>query len=120
MTSISLLAAVLVCSGQVHWEHPAGIVTAETVSEVRERIQTMDWAAGMVASRKETLQRWLDIPSEELARVFPKTCGNVYHNFSCPDDRHRLTFDPFEPDTYTCPSCGKTYPADTDVGIYAK
>ena len=120
MTSISLLAAVLVCSGQVHWEHPAGIVTAETVSEVRERIQTMDWAAGMVASRKETLQRWLDIPSEELARVFPKTCGNVYHNFSCPDDRHRLTFDPFEPDTYTCPSCGKTYPADTDAGIYAK
>jgi len=118
MTSLSLLAAVLTCCGQVQWQHPAGIVTKDTVAEVRRRIQTLDWAADMVAARREKLEPWLEIESEELARVFPKTRGNVYHNFSCPDDRHRLTFDPFQPDSYTCPSCGKTYPADTNAGIY--
>lgn len=118
MTGMSLLAAALLCCGQVQWAHPAGLVTAETVSEVRERVATLDWAAAMVASRKETLRPWVEAPSAELARVFPRTRGNVYHNFSCPADRHRLEFDPFEPDSYTCSSCGTAYPADTDAGIY--
>lgn len=118
MAGLSLLAVMLVSFGQVEWQHPAGIVTGETVAEVRERVQTLDWAAGMVTSRKGNLEPWLSISFEDLARVFPKTRGNVYHNFSCPEDRHRLTFDPFEPERYTCPSCGQTYAAETDAGIY--
>ena len=118
MMWISLLPMALLCCGQVQWAHPAGIVSAETITDVQNRVATLDWAAALLASRKEALRPWVEAPPEELARVFPKTRGNVYHNFSCPQDRHRLNFDPFEPDTYTCPSCGKRYPADTDAGIY--
>ena len=109
---------VIVCVGAVNWTHPAGLVTEDTVYEVRMKRETCGWAARMIDARHQALAPWLQASREELRRVFPKTCGNVYHNFSCPDDRRRLTFDPFEPTTYACPLCGKTYPAETDPGVY--
>jgi len=102
----------------VQWVHPAGIVTDETVAEVRAKIDAHDWARRTWKTRKDALDRWLDVSSDRLREVFPKRRGNVYHNYSCPQDRRRLVFDPFEPDEFRCSSCGRTYPADTDAGIY--
>lgn len=102
----------------VTWQHPAGMIDASVIAEVREKVASQPWAAALYDSRKRGVQRWADLPSEELRRVFPKVGGNVYHNFSCPRDRVRLTFDPFNPDTFTCPTCGTEYAPDTDAGIY--
>jgi hypothetical protein len=111
------LAVVL---GAVQWQHPAGMTTSETISEVRAKLDSQAWARALYAAHKNELDRWLAVPAEELARVFPRKRGNVYHNFSCPDDRNRLTFDPFNPDMFTCPQCQKTFPAETDPGVYER
>ncbi len=102
----------------VRWSHPAGIVTDDTIAEVKSKIATREWARNVYADRRKTLAAWVDVPYERLKSVFPKKRGNVYHNFSCPADRSRLTFDPFTSDNFKCPSCGKSYPADTNAGIY--
>ncbi len=105
-------------AADVHWQHPAGLVTDETVTEIRSKLENHAWAKRVYASRKAKLRPWLTASSKRLREVFPKKRGNVYHDFSCPTDRCRLTFDPFNPDVFTCPSCGKTYPPNTDAGIY--
>ena len=110
---------ILACMGAAQWEHPAGMVTDATVAEIREKTESHPWARDLLESRERQLQGWIDVPSAELEEVFPRCCGNVYHNFSCPDDRNRLTFDPFRSQTFTCPQCGQSFPAHTDAGIYA-
>src|SRR5512145_406284 len=102
----------------VRWRHPAGIVTDDTIAEIKSKVATRDWARKVYADRRKALAVWVEVPYERLKSVFPKKRGNVYHNFSCPSDRTRLTFDPFTSDTFKCPSCGKSYSADTDAGIY--
>jgi len=109
---------LLTCVMGVTWLHPAGLVTEDTLLEVKEKCASEDWAQALVASRKNALAPWIDAPFERLQAVFPKKRGNVYHNFSCPADRHRLTFDPFNPGPFVCPICGRSYAADTDPGIY--
>ncbi len=114
---MSALFAVM-CVAAVQWQHPAGLVTADTLDGVRHKIETQEWARTLFESQKRARSAWHDASFEELRRVFPTECGNVYHDFSCPIDRTRLTFDPFEDKHFTCPTCGKTYPADTDPGVY--
>ena len=104
----------------VRWQHPAGIVTDETLAEVKAKLDAHPWARETYDKRKNQLAPWLAASSETLRRVFPTKRGNVYHNFSCPTDRSRLTFDPFQADAFTCPVCGKTYKPDTNAGIYSK
>lgn len=103
----------------VRWQHPAGLVTEGTLSEIRGKLETQDWARKLYASRKQTLEPWLTATSEELRRVFPRRRGNVYHNFSCPQDRCRLTFSPFDTREFKCPTCGKVFAPETDSGVYA-
>jgi hypothetical protein len=102
----------------VRWQHPAGIITDDTIAEIKSKIATRDWAREVYAVRRRTLTTWLNVPYERLRSVFPRRRGNVYHDFSCPRDRSRLTFDPFTSDMFKCPSCGKSYRPDTDAGIY--
>jgi hypothetical protein len=102
----------------IRWRHPAGLVTDETIAEVKAKLAAHEWARRTYAARKAMLDKWLAVPSEKLQRVFPKKRGNVYHNFSCPQDRRRLTFDPFDADAFRCPSCGRAYPPETDARIY--
>jgi len=104
---------------EVKWKHPAGLVTDQTITEIKAKLDAHEWARRTYGERTQSLSRWLLAPSEELRRVFPKKRGNVYHNFSCPSDRCVLTFDPFGPDVFRCPSCGRTYRPDTDAGVYA-
>jgi len=113
-----LPAAPLAGSAAVQWKHPAGLVTKETLAEIRDKLDRHDWARKVYAKRKVVLDRWLALPSTKLRTVFPKKRGNVYHNFSCPVDRCRLEFDPFGPDRFECPCCGRTYAPETDAGIY--
>lgn len=113
MSSLLLIAVL-----GVQWQHPAGLVTQETLGEVREKTATQSWAQAVYGSRREALAAWLELPYDELKRVFPTRCGNVYHNFSCPADRSRLTFDPFNPDKFACPVCGGAYEPETDPGVY--
>lgn len=107
-----------ICLGAATWQHPAGLITNETLAEIKEKLASQAWARAVYETEKRDAARWVDIPYEDLQRVFPKTCGNVYHNFSCPNDRSRLTFDPFKDDAFTCPSCKQTFPADTNPGVY--
>jgi hypothetical protein len=108
----------LLCIAAVNWQHPAGLVTAGTLAEVRHKIDTQSWARERFDSERRGNAKWVDAPYEDLKRVFPKVCGNVYHNYSCPTDRVRLTFDPFSPDAYACPVCGKTFSAGDQSGVY--
>lgn len=112
----TMLCAVSIAA--VQWQHPAGMIAPESLQDAREKIEQTDWAKKQYEGRKQQLAPWLDASSEEMHKAFPKKCGNVYHNFSCPADRHKLEFDPLEYTTFTCPECKKTYPADTDAGIY--
>jgi hypothetical protein len=101
-----------------HWQHPAGLVTAQTIAEIKDKLASHEWARRTYATKKSALAPWLAVPSENLRQVFPTRRGNVYHNFSCPEDRCRLVFDPFEPSRFKCPLCAKTFAPETDAGIY--
>ena len=110
--------ALVVCLAGVEWHHPAGMITQNTLAEVRAKVDSEDWARKLFESRRNVLRRWVDAPLDDIRKVFPKTRGNVYHNFSCPDDRSRLDYDPFNAAEFRCPTCKKTFKPDTDPGIY--
>ncbi len=103
----------------VQWQHPAGLVTEGTLTEIRGKLETQDWARKLYANRKQALEPWLTVSSEDLRRFFPRRRGNVYHNFSCPQDRCRLTFSAFDPQEFKCPVCNKVFAPETDSGVYA-
>jgi hypothetical protein len=104
----------------VRWQHPAGLVTPETLSEIQSKLATQDWARKLYAGRKQGLEPWLTVSTEELRQVFPKRRGNVYHNFSCPQDRCRLTFSAFDAREFKCPVCSRVFAPETDSGVYAR
>ena len=114
----AVLTVLLLLPAQVNWQHPMGMVTRETIDEVREKIDNHDWARVVYEQRQDALSAWLETTPDRLRDVFPTTRGNVYHNFSCPDDRTSLTYDPFTPFAFTCPDCGNTYEPGTDAGVY--
>lgn len=103
----------------VRWRHPAGFVTDETLAEIKTRSAGQDWARRLYDSRKKGLEPWLATSTEDLHGVFPKRRGNVYHNYSCPQDRCRLTFNAFDSREFKCPICGKAFSPETDSGVYA-
>ena len=78
----------------VQWQHPAGMVTADTLKEMSAKQAAHEWARNEYESLKKPLEAWLEPLREELAAVFPARRANVYHNFSCPDDRSRMEFGP--------------------------
>ncbi|MEI2825936.1 MAG: hypothetical protein V9F04_05630 [Dermatophilaceae bacterium] len=102
----------------VTWEHPAGMITDATLAEVRQKVETQAWARDLFDGRERNARKWVELDITELRRIFPRVGGNVYHNFSCPKDRVRLTFDIFNPDRFTCDTCGTEYGPHTDAGIY--
>jgi hypothetical protein len=104
---------------KAQWRHPAGFVTDKTIAEIKDKLAAQVWARRLYEGRREQLKPWLTIPPETLRAVFPKRRGNVYHNFSCPQDRCRLTFDPFDAREFKCPVCGKTFAPDTEAGVYS-
>lgn len=105
-------------AGAVNWQHPAGLVTRESLAEMGTKLEGQEWARNTFEDEKRSVDPWLTVSLDDLRRVFPTTCGNVYHLFSCSVDRSRLTFDPFQDDDYVCPSCGAVYARDTDPGVY--
>ncbi len=107
-----------VCIAAVNWQHPAGLVTKDTLSEVREKAAAEDWARRTLDARESSLEPWRTVSVEELRNVFPRKRANVYHNFSCPADRIRLKFDPVNPRLFHCDACGKDFAPDTGAGIY--
>ena len=112
------LALILLSIHTVTWQHPAGMITDTTIAEVRGKVEAQPWARDLYENRKRAALVWADMPSETLRRIFPRRGGNVYHNFSCPTDRVALEFDPTNPDTFTCATCGKQFPPETDADIY--
>lgn len=119
-----LIVAGLVVGGQfsyaaeIAWKHPGGIIAPDTIAGVREKIGKHPPLRKVYEQRKAGLDAWMKVSSERLRQVFPRKRGNVYHNFSCPQDRVQLKFDPFTPDRFTCPSCGKSFDPATDSGVY--
>jgi hypothetical protein len=114
MTSLILV----LCAAAVDWQHPAGMIAESTIAEAKEKIETHDWAKTVFEQQERAVEKWTKPDLETLRAAFPTTRGNVYHNFSCPDDRSRLTFHPMEPDSYTCPSCEKSFPRETVSTVY--
>lgn len=105
-------------AGDILWNHPGGIITADAIAGIRHKIETYPPLREIYMQRKAMLKPWLDVSSERLAQVFPRKRGNVYHNFSCPQDRVRLQFDPFTPERFTCGTCGRTFESGADSGVY--
>ncbi|MBX3175897.1 MAG: hypothetical protein KF886_00910 [Candidatus Hydrogenedentes bacterium] len=116
--SLSVLASLLSIAAAAQWQHPAGQITDATLEGVREKVAAHAWAREVYDSHRRAAQPWVDLSSEELRRIFPVEGGNVYHNFSCPDDRVTLQFDPFNPDAFTCGTCGNAFPPEADSGVY--
>ncbi len=114
----SLCAFIVLSVSSVTWQHPAGMLDDAKIVELQEKIDTLPWAENMYASRERNLQPWVNLTTEELHEIFPRRGGNVYHNLSCPDDRVRLSFNQLNPDHLKCPVCKKTFPQETDAGIY--
>lgn len=112
------IALPLLLLSAITWEHPAGMITDATLSEVRRKVETQPWARELFEGRERNGQEWVDLDMTELRRIFPRVGGNVYHNFSCPKDRVRLAFDIFNPDRFTCNTCDTEYDPHTDAGIY--
>lgn len=108
-----------VVESSVQWHHPAGLVTDETISEIKTKLAIQDWARHLYDGRKKQLEPWLALSSAKLEDVFPKRRGNVYHNFSCPQDRCRLTFNALDAREFKCPICGKVFAPETDAGVYS-
>jgi len=102
------------------WLHPAGIVTRQTLDEMREKCRRYDWARQARDELVAEVKPWVEVPLERLRELTPKRRGNVYHNFSCLEDHARLTFDPFANESFRCPRCGKTFSADTASNVYPK
>lgn len=114
MTTLFVVALL----ATAEWKHPAGIITDDTLAEVRAKVEAQPWARDAFAARRAAALPWADAPLDTLRAVFPKRRGNVYHNFSCPDDRTRLVFDPFNPREFRCSTCNRAFPPDADAGIY--
>jgi len=112
------IGVLLTCMSVVNWQHPAGLITANTIAELQDKLATQQWARQVYETRKRSIAPWASVSSEDLGRVFPTKRGNVYHNFSCPDDRVRLKFEPFNPWKFHCSTCNKDFAPDTDAGIY--
>ncbi len=112
-------ALLIAFSYGVGWQHPAGMVNETTLREVTSRIRRLDWARDVYDTRKKAVEKWYEISQDELQAIFPKKRGNVYHNFSCPDDRTRLIFQPFECEQFTCPTCKRTFSPNADAGVYS-
>lgn len=110
-------APTAAAEAKVRWRHPAGLVTDETIAEVKAKLAE-DWARRVYDDKRKQVEPWLKVASPKLAEVFPKKRGNVYHNFSCPQDRCRLTFDPFDAHEFKCPICNKVFAPETDAGVY--
>ena len=100
------------------WQHPAGMITEASIAELREKTTSQPWARDIYDAHRRSIQPWVDLPTEELRRIFPTEGGNVYHNFSCPTDRVSLEFDPFNPDTFHCGTCKQTFAPEVDSGVY--
>ena len=41
---------------EVRWQHPAGLITTQTLTEATGKLSTQDWARRLYESRKATLQ----------------------------------------------------------------
>ncbi|NPV46300.1 MAG: hypothetical protein HPY69_05055 [Armatimonadetes bacterium] len=113
-----LLLVAPVCGEEGGWLHPAGLVNRENVRTMREKVRRYQWAREVQEGLVAGTRRWMEVPVERLRELTPTRRGNVYHNFTCPADNARLTFDPFEDKTFSCPACGKTYAADQESTVY--
>jgi len=109
---------LLTVTASAVWQHPAGMITEESIAEIREKTSSQPWAREIYDAHRRSLQAWVDLPAEELRRIFPTEGGNVYHNFSCPTDRVSLDFDPFNSDSFHCGTCKQTFASDMDSGVY--
>ncbi len=94
------------------------MVTKSSLDDIRSKLKAQGWARRVYEARRAALKQWVQAPSEKLRAVFPRKRGNVYHDFSCPTDRTRLVFDPFNCESFACPACGKHYAPDVDSGVY--
>src|SRR5439155_19325726 len=99
-------------AGGERWQHPAGMISRETVRAMREKCARYAWARKVRDDLFSGVKPWLEVSMDRLRELTPRRRTNVYHNFSCPDDRSQLKFDPFNDRVFTCPRCGKTYPPD--------
>ncbi len=115
---MNLAALSLLLLSAVTWEHPAGMITDATISEVRDKVATQTWAREHVKRMESSVNPWVEKDITEIRRIFPREGGNVYHNFSCPTDRVRLQLDLFNPEQFHCTTCGEDFPPHTDAGIY--
>lgn len=111
-------ALVLLSISAATWQHPAGMITDGTLAEIRQKTESQAWARDIYDTHKRAVQPWVDLPSDELRRIFPTGGGNVYHNFSCPTDRVTLDFNPFSPDSFRCGACRQTFTPEVDSGVY--
>ncbi|HEO70699.1 MAG TPA: hypothetical protein ENN80_05500 [Candidatus Hydrogenedentes bacterium] len=50
----------IACFAAGHWEHPGGIVTVNTISEVESKLEGQAWVRERVDVRKAALKPWLD------------------------------------------------------------
>lgn len=112
MDLATMMAMLLPMAAGSHdgWVHPAGLIDRATLSEVRHKRETQDWARKILAGLDQGVQPWLAEPREDLEARMPRRRMGVYWLLLCPECGRQLRFDPFDDRQATCVPCGKTYP----------
>jgi len=106
------LAVFAISAGAEEWVHPAGLLDAGTVEEIKRKTETLDWARRVVDGLKAGVRPWLEQPIERIEELMPKRKMQVYWLMICPECRGRLPFEPFNDKEATCPRCKKTFSLD--------
>ncbi len=106
------LAVFAISAGAEEWVHPAGLLDAGTVEEIKRKTETLDWARRVADGLKAGVRPWLEQPIERIEELMPKRKMQVYWLMICPECRGRLPFEPFDDKEATCPRCNKTFSLD--------
>ncbi len=103
-----------------NYAHPAGMISTDTVREMRQKYQKYEWAQKIIENKKEVCRTWLDQDIETVLNMIPTRRVGVYHLFTCPETKARLIFSPFEDKEFVSPKTGKVYRADEFSPVYEK
>ena len=84
--------------------HPCLYLTREEITQARAKAHHYPWAQAILERLVKAAR-----DAEPAPVAVPEWGGGHMHNYYCPQDASRLTFDPQRPKEHVCPRCGHTY-----------
>jgi hypothetical protein len=111
LTAAAAIALAASCAAD-GWVHPAGLIDASTLDEVRQKLDTLEWARNVLSGLDRGGQPWLKQSPDRLAELMPDRRMQVYWLLMCPDCREQLPFDPLNDTDALCAHCNQRISLD--------